>query len=97
MILPALYFVSLIHSLVARAVIRKMLEKHIAEEDVNNKKLDTNTSSDSVFIASYPQGDRADVNEMDDRKIKDLEASTDHIAPIATLDVSRISPLCSDP
>lgn len=92
MILPVLYFVSLIHSLVARAVIRKMLEKHVGEE-ANNKNLATNQSAGSVFIASYPNAattrDDADGSEMDDRKIRDLEASTEHIAPVSNLDVSR--------
>ena len=97
MLLPVLYFVSLIHSLVARAVIRKMLDRHIASEDINRKN-NTDQSTNSVFVASYHNAEtttKGDVAELDDRKVRDLEASTDNIAPIATLDVSR--PFALDP
>lgn len=67
-----------------------MLDKHIASEGAEQKKHDASLSTGSVFVASYPHAEttKGDVSEMDERKVRDLEASTEHIPPVATLDVS---------
>lgn len=90
MLLPCLYYVSLLHSLVSRATIRQMLDDRLASEGVH--KSTGSRSTGSVFVATYPQKDR-------DQKERsgDLEASTDHIVqvPLQTLEVCPILCLTS--
>lgn len=80
MLLPCLYHVSLLHSLVSRATIRQMLDDRLASEGVH--KSTGSRSAGSMFVANYAR------KEMD-HKNGDLEASTDHIVqvPLQTLPV----------
>lgn len=73
MLLPPLYFVSLIHSLVSRATIRAMLNDTLASDGI--QQLSGSRSKGAVFVAKYPSQDK-------ESKDMDLEASTDHIVSI---------------
>jgi hypothetical protein len=56
MLIPTLFYVSLIHSLVARATIRQMLGTSLASNGM--LKPDNSTAAgESVFVATYGAGD----------------------------------------
>lgn len=74
MILPPLYFVSLLHSLVSRATIRRMLEDNLASDGI--QQLSGSQSKGAVFVAHYPG------HSMEKDGSKNLEASTDHIVSV---------------
>lgn len=80
-------------SRVARAVIRRMLDNHLASEGLQKQGEGAATqSTGSIFVAQYSQDKDDDKNEIVDRKDRDLEASTEHIVPLSTLDVSLSTP-----
>lgn len=79
--IPPLFFVSLIHSLVARAVIQRMLSGQLASDGIHPRA----NGRSNVFVASMPAlGDRTSV---EDHK-RDMEASTDHIIQLDKMPVS---------
>ena len=67
MLIPTLFYVSLLHSLVARATIRQMLGTSLASNGM--LKPDTSTQAgESIFVATYGGSDgkgEGDVKERD--------------------------------
>ena len=74
MSIVSLYWVSLMHSLVSRATIRRMMNDHLASEVI--QQLSGSRSKGAVFVATYPN------QSIDKGGSKDLEASTDHIVSV---------------
>jgi len=83
MLVPTLFWVSLLHSLVARATIRQMLGTSLASDGM--LKPDASTQAgESVFVATYGAG--VSDSELADSKARDLEAGGD--AQVVPIDVS---------
>jgi hypothetical protein len=87
MLIPTLFYVSLIHSLVARATIRQMLGTSLASNGM--LKPDNSTAAgESVFVATYGAGDSdaklAEAKERDlemgDVKERDLDGREQVVA-----------------
>ena len=78
MLLPVLYFVSLTHSLVARATIRKMLDQGLSG---NGVKQVGGSGGGAVYVTSYTVTDVSPTNGEDGTGVSDVQASTDHILP----------------
>ena len=71
MLIHTLFYVSLIHSLVARATIRQMLGTSLASNGMLKPDLSTR-AGDSIFVATYGAGD-SDA-KLAEGKERDLEA-----------------------
>ena len=80
MLVPTLFWVSLLHSLVARATIEQMLGTSLASNGM--LKPDGSTQAgESVFVATYGAG--VSDSELADSKTRDLEAGGDEqVVPI---------------
>ena len=87
-IIPPLFFVSLIHSLVARAVIQRMLNSRLASDGIHPVGT-SSRSGGNVFVASMPTLVTDSAVESGKR---DMEASTENIIPLEKLSVSSSCP-----
>jgi hypothetical protein len=80
LLLPTLYWVSLLHTLVARADIRQMLGTSLASNGMLKPDLSTQ-AGESVFVATYGAG--ISDSELVDTKERDLEAGgAQRVVPI---------------
>lgn len=77
MLLPVLFFLSLLHSLVARATIREMLGGSLASTNMVNRDDNTTNAGESMFVATY----HADDEKLGDTKERDLESGSPQVVP----------------
>lgn len=92
MMIPPLYFVSLIHSLVARVTIRKMLDDHLATEGIHRSS-HARSQAKSTGVRSYTSAHGGHGEEG--VQAKELGATdTDDIVPLKNIVVSPLHP-CS--
>jgi hypothetical protein len=77
MLLPVMFYLSLLHSLVARATIRQMLGGSLASTGMLGPDNTTN-AGESVFVATY----HADDEKLGtDTKERDIESGGQHVLP----------------
>jgi len=80
MLVPTLFWVSLLHSLVARATIRQMLGTSLASNGMLKPDVSTQ-AGEGVFVATYGAG--VSDSELADNKTRDLEAGGDEeVVPV---------------
>lgn len=91
MIIPPLYFVSLLHSLVARVTIRKMLDSHLANEGMHRSAVRGVVVSKSTIVHSYPSNEVIHLYEdgVGELQSKDVGGDDgDAIVPLQSISMS---------
>jgi hypothetical protein len=79
MLIPTLFYVSLLHSLVARATIRQMLGTSLASNGMLKADLSTR-AGESIFVATY--GGASEKTEGgSEGKERDLESGEEQVVP----------------
>lgn len=92
MMIPPLYFVSLLHSLVARVMIKRMLDDHLASEGIHRSAHGI-TVTKSTVVHGYPSVGVGPEDDSHDRGVQASEVGaeeTDDIVPLKDILVCTI-------